>query len=139
MFHWIELRTFCHATEEEARVLAAMRLILPEAEPARQALEGQFGYPLVILTARAETATLVRVLWQRVLAALGKEEVLRGLEDRLDAHGVYHLRLDKQKAYLGRIELTASADVITFRAKIAAFPNRPELVVEVLRKAAEAG
>ena len=137
MFHWIEVRAFCHATEEEDRVLAALRTVMPEVEPRREALAGHFGNPLLVLTARAEDAPAQRAAWTRIVAALGKDEVLRALEVRLDEDGVYHLRLDKQKAYLGRIELATTPDAIAFRAKVAAFPKKPAIVVEVLRRAAE--
>jgi RNA binding exosome subunit len=137
MFHWIEVRAFCHATEEEDRVLAAVRTIMPEVEPRREPLAGHFGNPLLILTARAGGGAETRAAWARILAALGKDEILGGVDERLDKDGIYHLRLDKQKAFLGRIEVATDTDVIAFRAKVAAFPKKPEIVLEVLRKASE--
>lgn len=137
MFHWLEARAFCHATEEEDRVLAALRTVMPEVEPTREALAGHFGNPVLVLTSRAEDAPSQRAAWARIVAALGRDEIVRALEMRLDKDGVYHLRLDKQKAYLGGIELATTPDAIAFRAKVAAFPKRPAIVVEVLRRAAE--
>lgn len=139
MFHWMEARAFCHATEEADRVLAALRTVMPEVEPRRDALAGHFGNPLLIFTARTEAAPKMRSTWARALAALGKDEILHGLEERLAEDGVYHLRFDKQRAYLGTIEIATTADAIAFRAKVAAFPRKYEIVVEVLRKAAEGG
>jgi len=139
MFHWIEVRTFCYATEEEERVLAALRTVTPEIEPRRETREGYFGNPLVVLTARAEDAPTQRAVWARIVAALGTDEILRGIEDRLDEDGIYYLRFDKQSAYLGRIETAKRPDVIAFRAKVAAFPKRRENLVAALKAAVEAG
>ena len=137
MFHWVEVRAFCHGTEEEDRVLAAVHTIMPDVEPRREPLAGHFGTPLLILTARVAGSADTRAAWARILDALGKDEILRGLDERLDEDGVYHLRLDKQKAFLGRIEVATGTDVVAFRAKVAAFPKKPEIVLEVLRKASE--
>ncbi len=41
--HWIEARTYAHATEDEARVSAALAFALPEGESVREVLEGHFG------------------------------------------------------------------------------------------------
>ena len=138
MFHWVEVRAYCHATEEEEKVLAAMRTVLPGAEAKREALAGHFGNPLVRLAARAENAPGIKEVWRRIVAALGKDEVARDLEDRIDEDFVYHLRLDKQAAFQGRIERPYSADVIDLRAKVAAFPKKRAIAIELLRASAEA-
>jgi len=139
MFHWIEVRAFCHATEEEDRVLAALRTVMPEVEPRREVLAGYFGNPLLLLTARSEATPVLRLVWSRILAALGKDEVLRRLDERLDEDAVYHLRLDKQKAYLGTIETATSPDVLALRVKVASYPRKRENVIAALRLEAEGG
>ncbi len=137
MFHWIELRAFCHATEEEERVVAALRTVTPEGEVRRDVVEGHFGNPLVILTAKVEAAGDVKAVWSRVVAAFGKAETLRDLLARLDDDGVYHVRIEKQRAYAGSIEKASGADVIALRAKVAAFPQRRDIAVGVLRDSVE--
>jgi RNA binding exosome subunit len=137
MFHWIEARAFCHATEEEERVVAAVRTVVPDADIEREALAGHFGNPLVVMTARAKDSTARRA-WAGIVSALGGSEILRGLDERLDEDGTYHLRLDKQAAYHGRIEVASGSDVITFHAKVASYPKNRENVVEVLRRSLEA-
>jgi len=137
MFHWLEVRAFCHATEDEDRVVAAVRTVLPEGETRRETVQGHFGNPLVALTVRTETAKEIREAWRRIAEAFGKEEVLRDLEQRLDEDAVYHLRIDKQRAYLGTIERAGPGDVIDVRAKVAAFPNKPEIAARVAREFVE--
>ncbi len=138
MFHWVELRAFVHATEDEDKVVAAMRTVMPEGELRREVLVGHFGNPLVALSVRTEKAAEVREFWRHLVAARGKAEVFRDLETRIDEDGVYHLRIDKQRAYLGKIEHASSADVIDVRAKVAAFPNKREIAVRVAREFLEA-
>ena len=138
MFHWVEVRAFCHATEDEEKVLAAIRTILPEAEVRRESLEGHFGNPLVSLAARAEKAPAIKDVWRRIVAPLGKDEIARDLAARIDEDLTYHLRLDKQAAFLGRIERASSGDVLDLRAKVAAYPKKPEVAVRVVREFLEA-
>jgi len=138
MFHWFELRAFCHATEDEEKVVAALRAVLPNAEAQRETLEGHFGNPLVALTVRTEAAADIKEAWRRIVDALGRDDVLAGLEARIDDDAVYHLRIDKQSAYQGVIEKAGSGDAIDLRAKVEAYPKKPEVAVRVVRAFVEA-
>lgn len=137
MFHWIEARTFCHATEVEERVATALRTIVSEVVPSREELAGHFGNPLIVLTGRAEAPRDLKAIWGRVVGALGKDAMLRELDARLDEDAVYHLRLDKQRAYAGVVEVAQSSDVIDLRAKVAAFPKKREVALRVLSRSVE--
>ena len=136
MFHWVEARAFCHATEDEEKVVAAIRTLLPEGEVRREKFEGHFGNPLVSLAVRADSAAAMKGFWRRI-AALGKEELARELESRIDEDTVFHLRVDKQEAYLGRIARPAG-DVIDVRAKVAAYPKKPDVAARIVREFLEA-
>lgn len=137
MFHWVEARAFCHATEDEEKVVAAIRTLLPEGEVRREKLEGHFGNPLVSLAVRADSAAAMKDFWRRIAAALGKEELARELESRIDEDTVFHLRVDKQEAFTGRIARPVG-DVIDVRAKVAAYPRKPEVATKVVREFLEA-
>src|SRR5207245_8630677 len=65
----IEARTYCHATEEEERVAAALLFAVPEGETSQEELEGHFGNPLVRLTRRVEKRPRIRAVWGRWSAA----------------------------------------------------------------------
>jgi RNA binding exosome subunit len=67
-----------------------------------------------------------------------KEVLLNTLEDRVDEEGVLHIRIDKQKAYLGEVEL-ADRDAIVFKAKIVTYPSKREKVLEAARELIERG
>jgi len=63
--HWIEARTYAHATEDEGRVEAALAFVLTEGESVREVLEGHFGNALVRLTRRIEDGKSIRAIWER--------------------------------------------------------------------------
>src|SRR5947208_15742734 len=95
----IEARTFCHATEEEARVATALAFARPEGDTSRESLEGYFGNPLVRLTRRLEQAAAIRTVWERWTAAGLPTRLVKDVDARLDERGFLQFRLDKQSAY----------------------------------------
>src|SRR5438034_2889054 len=101
----IEARTYCHATEDEQRVAAALVFAVPEGETSREELEGHFGNPLVRLTRRVEKRPAIRAVWARWSAAAVPAPIGRDVEDRVEGDAVPHLRLDQEAAYLERQEL----------------------------------
>src|SRR3989449_11390028 len=118
----IEARTYCHATEEEERVAAALLFAVPEGDTSREELEGHFGNPLVRLTRRVEKRPGIRAVWERWSAAGAPAASARDLEARMDADGALQFRLDKQAAYQERRELAKDSDPIDGRLKPIACP-----------------
>ncbi|SFR43574.1 RNA-binding protein [Halogeometricum limi] len=140
-FHYIDLRTFCYETEDDKRVEAALRTLLPdEFEVERVENTGHHGDRIVVFSARVERAAEVR----DVLSALSAIEDFEGLVDELDERVTENcelfMRLDKQAAFGGDVRLGPG---ITFRAKVEAYPAKKEAAVEnareALRQAAEMG
>src|SRR2546428_4086870 len=101
----IEARTFCHATEEEARVATALAFACPEGDTSRESLEGYFGNPLVRLTRRVEKAAIIRTVWERWTAAGLPPWIGEDVEGRLDGDGLLHFRLDQHGAHRGTLEV----------------------------------
>ncbi len=129
--------TFAHATEAEERVLDALRILLPEEiEVRRSRLKGHHGNPIVNLEARIKRKE-TRELWQRILAKLrgGEfEKIARAAPDRIDETCHLHLRFNKQLAYAGELALTEGGDVIHLRLKVAAYPAKREVAVDLVEK-----
>ena len=121
----IEARTHCHATEEEERVATALAFAVPEGVAAREELEGHFGNPLVRLTRRVEKRPAIRAVWSSWAAAGSPSAIARDVEARIDDEGVLHFRLDKQAAFLDRLELAHDSDPIDVRLKLVAYPAKP--------------
>ena len=132
-FHYVDLRAFCYATEDEERVRGALETVLPpEAEIESAVGEGHHGDRITILTARVETAGDVEEIFDRLAASLDFNRLRAELEDRLDQNNALYVGLDKQAAARGAIEL---GDGLTLRAKVEAYPANRENALENAREA----
>ena len=132
-FHYIDLRTFCYATEDEKRVEEALRQFLPEEfEIDRVENTGHHGDRIVILSARVETADGMRVVLDQLAALDTIDRVLEELDERVDDNCSFFLRLDKQAAFNGLVRL---GEGITLRAKVEAYPAKHEKAVANAREA----
>ncbi len=137
---WIRVRAYCHATEEEDRVVHALDSVCPAGEDRREVLEGQHGNTIVHLVRHLPEAKAIRRAWQAwdrsgILSAIRPE-----VDSRIDDDGVLHFRVDKQRAFEGILELAKDEDAIDVQVKIVAYPARPEEIHRVARGlVAEAG
>jgi len=137
--HWIEARTYCHATEDEARVAQALDAACPAGGLVRESLEGHFGNPLVRLTRRVEEGKAIRSVWERWTAAGLLENIAKDVESRVDDDGILHFRIDKQSAYLEKLTLAHDADTIDVRLKLMAFPAKREVARQLARSVLAGG
>lgn len=132
-FHYVDLRTFCYATEDEKRVEQALRTFLPdEIEVDRTTSEGHHGDRIVVISARVERADEMRHVLDRVSDLDTAEQLASELDDRVDENCSLFLRLDKQSAFSGEVGL---GDGITLRAKVEAYPANKAAAVENARTA----
>ena len=134
-FHYIDLRTFCYATEDEKRVEDALRAFLPdEFELDRTENTGHHDDRIVVLSARVETADEMRHILDRLAELDEIDRILDELDERVDDNCSFFLRLDKQAAFKNEVDLGAG---ITLRAKVEAYPAKHEAAVENAREAIE--
>jgi hypothetical protein len=132
-FHYIDLRAFCYATEDDKRVEQALRTYLPdEFEIQRAQSEGHHGDRILVLSARVENADEMRRVLSKVAELPDVDDLLDELDERVDDNCSLFLRLDKQAAYRGEAAL---GEGITFRAKVEAYPAKKEAAVENAREA----
>ncbi|WP_181684679.1 RNA-binding protein [Halorhabdus salina] len=136
-FHYVDLRTFCYATEDDARIEGALRTFLPEDAPIERAeTEGHHGDRILILSTRLERADEIRHVLAQI-DSLGETERTRfldQLEDRIDENCSFFLTLDKQAAYNGTVE---RGDGITLRGKVEAYPAKKDRAVANVRETFE--
>jgi len=134
-FHYVDVRTFAYATEDEKRVEQALRHFLPEdVEVERTTSEGHHGDRIDILSARIENADDVRYALSRLANLPDLGGLVDELDDRVTEHTEFFLHLDKQAAFRGE---TARGEGITFRAKVEAYPAKREKAVENARETLE--
>jgi RNA binding exosome subunit len=132
-FHYVDLRAFCYVTEDDRRVVEALRLFLPEEFEIRRAeSEGHHGGRILVLSARVETADDVRTVLETVggLTDGALERIRRELDERVSEDCSLFLSFDKQAAFNGRVEL---GDGITLRGKVEAYPANHDAAVENAR------
>jgi RNA-binding protein len=132
-FHYIDLRAFCYATEDDQRVEDSLRSYLPEeVEIERMKSEGHLGDRILILSARVENADEMRHVLDKLRELDDIGRLRDELDQRVDDNCSFFISLDKQAAYRGAVEL---GDGITLRAKVEAYPAKKDAAVENARKA----
>lgn len=133
-FHYLRFRTFAHATEELDRVREALRFAAggePEVEVTEA--QGHHRNPIRILTCEHDQAGPIDAFWERLADEPGIVRTLRNdLDDRLDDDCNLYLRLSKQSAARERLGMATTDDVIRVKAKVAAYPAKPEAARETL-------
>ena len=131
-FHYVDLRAFCYATEDEKRVAEALGTYLPEDQELQRAeSEGHYGDRIVVLSARVENADDIRTVLSQVATVPDIDDVRTELDDRVDDNCSFFLTLDKQAAFGGE---TRRGDGITLRAKVEAYPAKRENAVANARE-----
>ena len=125
--HYVDLRAFCYATEDDQRVEAALRTFLPEgAELDRAESAGHHGDRILVVSARVERADEMRHVLDRLAELDDVDSVVEELDERVDDNCAFYLTLDKQAAFNGEIR---RGDGITFRSKVEAYPAKREKAV----------
>ncbi|MGB9928616.1 MAG: RNA-binding protein [Methanosarcina sp.] len=139
MIHHINLRVLAHATEDVSRVREALDFFLSGAAAQDTSKEGNLieelqaeghhGNPITILSAqlkkKADCLRFAHFVRER-LSEADVAQLREEMPDRLDDYQVFHLRFDKQAAYLQQVKLTDSSDAITAKIKIETYPKNRE-------------
>lgn len=133
MIHHINFRVLAHATEDVSRVRMALDFFLSSSGAQERAklieelcVEGHHGNPITIYSAQLKKKAECLAFARFVRGKLSEADVLKlraEMPERLDEDLVFHLRFDKQAAYLGEVKLTEASDAITAKVKIATYPK----------------
>ncbi len=127
----LEARAYSRATEVPERVSKAILNLFPEDAQehvliSESSVEGHQGLPIVVLTGvlsdKELTENAVTLLFQK-LSAGDLNYILKSLNQRIDDECTFFLRIDKQSAYLERIELAMNADVISLQIILRNLPR----------------
>ena len=128
IFGRITLRTFRRATEEGEKVAKALMFAAGTENPEElitTELEGYGGAPLEMMEVEIFRQHAIKRFWNSMpKEAVG--DILEALDKRLDDGQVLHFRLDKEKAYMGKISLASRGAVISVDAKVLSYPASRE-------------
>ncbi|MHB8633950.1 MAG: RNA-binding domain-containing protein [Thermoplasmatota archaeon] len=139
-FHWLRLRAMAFATEEVERVSHAVAFVAGVEPGVVQVapLESHHGQPMQVVEANLPKSRAARAVLERVLALPGAREALVAtLEARVDDDAVFYLRVDKQAAYQGRLELSTGEDCVQCRFRVESYPASRAGAVQALKAALE--
>lgn len=117
---------FAHATEDQNKVLRAVRNILPseyvdKVSFSKSNLKGEYGNPIIFFKTQIREPKIAESLLANIssnLPAIDKEDLLRHLNLHLNGGSLY-IRLDKQEAFKGKLRL-CRADPIRIHIKFKA-------------------
>jgi len=135
---YVDIGFFAHATEDEGKVLEAVKKLLPPAHAEnisfrRSNLRGHHGNPIVLFEAKVKDKGMVKAIVENMasnLSPVDKETLLNEIGLHL-GEGSLYVRLDKQAAFEGEFRLT-TADPIRFRFRFK--KSRVEDIVEACRE-----
>jgi hypothetical protein len=120
----VQISTIAHATDDLDKVEAALRFILPESLRDREVftrryMQGHHGNPIVTFEAKLTKPQEVDQFTHHFVKQLAKNKNLlieRDLDMHSDDEGNLYIRLDKQQAFRGIVEL-GDEDPIRVRLK----------------------
>ncbi len=108
----VEINVFIHATEDRAKVIKAVQNLFPASVDfpgyTETNLEGYFGDPITTLSFVVKNRRPSTELFENIvsnLSSLDYVTLIDELPQRIDETKNLYLRLDKQKAYLGKLVL----------------------------------
>ena len=114
----VQISVFKHATEDRAKVLKAVRNLFPKDAEfpnySENNLDGYFGDPLITLKFDVKHRKSATELFDNIienLSSLDYVSLLDELSQRIDETKNLYLRIDKQKAYLGKIVLNTNDSI----------------------------
>jgi RNA binding exosome subunit len=132
VFHWVKVRLFCYATEDQEKLNDLMVSISGTKDFGAEMSDGHHGNSMIILSAELKNGSECTELFRR----LGKDVIgslLDELDKRIDEDCTFYMRLDKQAAVLERYEIAHHGDVISITCKIASHPARKEIAVNNMK------
>ncbi|MGA1822804.1 MAG: RNA-binding domain-containing protein [Thermoplasmatota archaeon] len=139
-YHEIEVETFVQATEDEEKVIEAVSNIIGIGIPEDLEIvetEGSHGNPIGMVSYSFRRKRDIEGILEGFRGKDFMKEALSQVEERLDESLTFHMRLDKQMAYLGELRLWESGEAVKIRMKPATFPASREEAVRILMQLME--
>lgn len=134
ILHNVRFRAYSHATEDQSKVESALKFVSGAQELNREMLKGHYGSPLIKIIAFLKKRKDLDAFLDRMRNAGILPEVLSTLNRRVDEEGSLYIRVSKQAAYEGRIEMTEKDDSISIKAKVRSYPASREEAMKILRE-----
>lgn len=133
----INIRVFAHATEDEEKVLSAVRNTLPpkiseDITFKKTNLTGHHGNPIILFEAKIKDKSHIKAFLENLASKIGsldKELLYSQIGQHLEK-GCLYIRLDKQSAFSKELKL-GTTDPIHFRIHFK--KSNSEEIMEICR------
>jgi hypothetical protein len=128
-FHELSMQAFVQATENEEKVLQSFFNLTGDNKliPERSESEGLHHNPILLLTLRVRKKKEIEMILNHWKDRSFWRQAIDQKEIRTDDDLVFHVRVDKDSAYLGNPILWAKGESIKIKLKIATYPaSRPK-------------
>lgn len=132
-FRWIRARVMCYATENRERVSEMFKTFIGTDEWNEDLVEGELGNVTVIMDAELTRQKPIDEMFAR-LGQSTVDDIIAELDERIDEDCTFYVRLNKQRAISGSYVVASGGDVISLTCKIASYPAKKELAVDILRE-----
>ncbi len=137
---FIKIQIFAHATEDPNKVMCAARSICPiaycnEILFTEDNLRGYYGNPITFFKTGIRKKPIIKAFIETIASKLSEESknaLLASVERHVDENGNLYLRLDKQAALRGRLEL-GYEDPIHIQLRLNLRQKSVEKVIELCR------
>jgi RNA-binding protein len=136
MIHNISYRAFVYGTENKEKVLDSIKTLFPSSSPQCESTEGFYKNPVLILSNKIDKKSEIKDFVEKLstMSDPARKRILNRLEDRIDDYGNLFLRFDKQRSFLGDLKVVEHGDSIHVKVKIAAYPAKKKVAIEIARK-----
>ncbi|MHA1590647.1 MAG: RNA-binding domain-containing protein [Candidatus Njordarchaeales archaeon] len=112
----VKIAAHVHATEDENKVIKAIRNILPpdvKLEISREVISGHYGNRIIRLEIKISNKKDVERIFEWILSRISGFLYPNWIAERFDtSNKSLYLRLDKQAAYMGEIKLGWGDDIV---------------------------
>ena len=111
---YVDIRFYVHATENETKVIKAIKNIFPDylfgnIKFEKELLEGHYGNSIVFFSTRIKDVKIINGLIVKITSFINSLEKKIKLDiDRSVEKGSLYLRLDKQAAFEEKIKVVKS-------------------------------
>ena len=136
MIHNISYRAFVYGTENKEKVLESIKTLFPNSSPQCEATEGYYKNPVLILSNKIDKKREIKDFVEKLskMNDPTRKRIIHQLENKMDDSGNLFLRFDKQRAYQGDLKVVEHGDSIHLKIKIAAYPAKKKVALEIARK-----
>ncbi|MHA1615784.1 MAG: RNA-binding domain-containing protein [Candidatus Njordarchaeales archaeon] len=141
----VRIAVHVHATEDEEKVIKAIRNVLPpnlKIKLSREVISGHYGNPIIRLEAFIRNKKEAEAIFRWIMSKIEGFLYPNWISERFDSSTkTLYIRLDKQVAYLGNIKLGWGDDIIHISFKFPGYfsfsPEELEKEIEMLRKGSD--